>query len=172
MNYVYATTHNKSHTFNAISATSQIFDIPDKIYEKLMKSISGPNSTIDGSDITYNTIAAVAAVPKFENNRLLYSVMKSLHRSPIRCPRILYNTGDRCPKCFAKHKLRCIIPSYYNTHTDITWDKRCIICHTVKEITDTHLCGSVYCMFTFVAITKPNIIYLTHHPQRIIESPI
>ena len=116
-----------------ISALSETMDIPEHIYEKLMESIAGPNSTIDGTEITYDEIAAVAAEPKFYLNRHLYIYIKSMNTLSRLCPKNKYDTGGRCPKCFTKHELECIIPMHYNSCTSIPWERRCRICHTDKE---------------------------------------
>ena len=81
-----------------ISALSKTLDIPEHIYEKLMESISGPNSTIDGTEITYDAIASVAAEPKFYHNRHLYIFIKSMNTLSRHCPENKYDTGGRCPK--------------------------------------------------------------------------
>ena len=125
-----------------------------------MASISGPNSTIDNTDITYDAIAAVAAIPSFTINRDLYKLIKSMDRDSRQCPQNDYNTDGRCIICFTKHHSEFLIPQHYNTFSHIPWNRRCIICRTEKEHTTTHLCGSSYCMFTFVTIIKPTTLTL------------
>ena len=124
-----------------ISALSETLDIPEHIYEKLMES--GPNSTIGGTEITYDAIAAVAAVPKFYLNRHLYIFIKSMNTLSRHCPKNKYDRGGRCPKCFAKHELECIIPTHCNMRTSIPWERRCLICHTDKKHEWGYLCGSI-----------------------------
>ena len=140
------------------SALSETLDIPAHIYEKLMVSISGPKSTIDGTEITYDAIAAVAAVPKFYLNRHLYIFINSMNTLSRHCPKNKYDTGGRCPKCFAKHELECIIPTHYNTRTSIPW--------SALEHEWGYLCGSIYCMSTFITIIKPKTITLLRYDGR------
>ena len=98
-----------------VYAQRQSLDIPEHIYDTLMASVSGRNSTIDNSDITYEAIAAVAAIPPFTINRDLYKLIKSMDRNLRQCPQNEYNTDGRCITCFAKHHSECLIPQHYNT---------------------------------------------------------
>ena len=125
-----------------------------------MATISSPNSTIDNTDITCDAIAAVAAIQSFTITRDLYKLITSMDRNSRQCSKNDYNTDGRCITCFAKHHSEFLIPQHYNTFSHIPWNRHCIICHTEKEHTTTHLCGSSYCMFTFGTIIKPATLTL------------
>ena len=63
--------HNKitRKTPKLLMAVTKELDIPEDIHEKLTKQLNGPNTTIDGTEITYDAIAAIAAVPKFDGQQ-------------------------------------------------------------------------------------------------------
>ena len=152
--------HNKitRKTPKLLMAVTKELDISEDIHEKLTKQLNGPNSTIDGTEITCDAIAAIAAVPKFDANRELYRAIKSTPRETRCCCKLDYGCGTRCKNCFALHKSNCTIPSHYNENIRTPWNLRCFICHSRKTNEQYYLCGSVYCMFSFVTITKPSVI--------------
>ena len=77
---------DSTYCSRTISTLSETLDILEHIYEKLM-SISGHNSPIDGTEITYDAIAVVAAVPKFYLNRHLYIFIKLMNTLSRHCPK-------------------------------------------------------------------------------------
>ena len=86
-----------------LMAVTEELDIPEDIHEKLTKQLNGPNTTIDCTEITYDVIAAIAAVPKFNANRELYKAIKSTPRETRYCYKLDYGCGTRCKNCFALH---------------------------------------------------------------------
>ena len=146
-----------------VTAVTEELDISGDIYDKLTNKLNGPNTTIDGTEITYNAIAALASVPKFDTNKELYIAIKATPLETRKCHKLDYGCGTRCKNCFAIHNDGCTIPKHYNLRSRTPWKLRCFICHSRKTKEEYHLCGSIYCMFPFITITKPPIIKLRYN---------
>ena len=117
------------------------FEDESGIRERCERYIS--NAVIDGTinytQISFDAIHLVCALPEPSKNTVLFNLLYTLNLETRGCLRQEWdnlrwnNYYPRCRRCFCPGlSYSCTIPSIYESE-QVQWEDRCVICHTKKQ---------------------------------------